>query len=176
MAQAFWQGVGGGQSEDVFWLNHKGYSGGPNLGKILGSHIGERLRLGEGYLPDFTCELMRKVEEKEGDDIMAFHTALDCAAIFADMVQKRNQFMTKWVSQLSPVAVIAITMMEAQRVSDKMQKRIKKIQKYKAEAEATPSTTDLTAVYTKMGMDMAMGKITMDEYQVGLCRISNPSN
>eukprot|EP00808_Paulinella_micropora_P013491 g57566.t1 len=75
--QSFLADVGAAGGANVYWLTLRGFGGGPDLGKVVGTHIGRRLRIGEGMLPDFAAHVVEAYAPGEGNKVMAFHQGID---------------------------------------------------------------------------------------------------
>lgn len=164
--QQFWEAAGNAGGERIFFLKYKGAKGGPLISKLVGNHVGDRLVIGEGILPDWGCSVMETFDETSAHDIMEFHSSVDVKAAQADVQEKRNIFLVDWVNQIPKPSILTLLMLEAGRLNEYMKKRTEKLKTNKGN-ESDPTVGDATsmgAYFMQLATDMGQGKITMEEY------------
>eukprot|EP00301_Raphidiophrys_heterophryoidea_P000382 c10192_g1_i1.p1 GENE.c10192_g1_i1~~c10192_g1_i1.p1 ORF type:complete len:1577 (+),score=392.16 c10192_g1_i1:42-4733(+) len=166
--QAFWAQAGEEGGKNVYWLTLKGMRGGPDLRKILGTHIGSRLQIGASLLPEFLAMLVGKYNSEEGESIIQFQKDIDVDKENQLIATKRQEFLVNWVGGLPKAPLLTLLWMEASRLNVTTQERLRRQKEHRKvdgdTESATPDTAAMTAFYTKLAGDMAAGLMTMDEY------------
>jgi hypothetical protein len=134
--------------------------------QILGSHIGDRLVIGSGALPQFLADVVHPRDPVGAAEILTFHASLDVDAINQEILGKRLKFVDDWVAAIPKAQLLALILMESGRLSQLQQKGNKRqLQINKEINEAKISQPDMATLLTKLAMDVATGVITSTEYQ-----------
>eukprot|EP00298_Acanthocystis_sp_HF-20_P013654 c20454_g1_i1.p1 GENE.c20454_g1_i1~~c20454_g1_i1.p1 ORF type:complete len:1321 (-),score=657.22 c20454_g1_i1:126-4067(-) len=170
--QEFWRTVGEEGGENVYWLTLKGFGGGPNLRKILGTHIGKRLVIGASYLPQFIVTVVEKYDQTGSKQITEFHKNLDVEKLKKQVVDNRKLFLEDWVRKLPKVQLLSLISLEGQALNQKSQESQKKLKQLKETDSATFDQAAMTAYMTQIASDFGSGKITMEEYMEKIEMIS----
>lgn len=170
--QEFWERAGAERSgKNVFWLTLKGFGGGPDLGKVVGIHLGKRLRIGASMLPDWSSDVVDTYLPGEGTAIMTEYKAMDSNAIFRENTQQRHAFLKKWVSDIPKAQLLSLICLEGQQLNSKMQERQKKAKSSKGkEMKVDASADDAMKKFSQMASDLATKKITQEEYDTMMFR------
>lgn len=97
--RAFWAQAGVNGGEKIYFMKRKGSRGGPLISKLVGNHIGARLVIGEGILPDSACAVMKRIDEDGARSIIKFNETIDFNAVQATVRANQNSFVVNWVNK-----------------------------------------------------------------------------
>lgn len=161
--QQFWSE----QDEDgppVYWLKGQGFSGGPNLRHVLGKHLGPRLRVGEGTLPRFVCDVLAKWDNAGSVQVLKQDAMVDPEAS-ALVAATRTAFLTEWVAAIPKPQLVSLLQIEVSVLNNKAQdKRQRRKNQLMTDTAAPMDGAAMAQMYAQLGSEMAEGKITMEEY------------
>ena len=163
--QSFWAGEGEAGGENVYWLNLIGAKG-PDLKKIVWTHIGKRLTIGEDMMPAWALNLLAIWDGSGAKEIADFDSKLDREAIQKSLLVKRRDFLQSWVGNIPKPQLLTLLQLEGAMLNEKVQERFKRMKEANKDAgeDAGMDTTMMTKLMTQMAMDMSAGKMSMEEY------------
>jgi len=163
--QEFWSSVGKSGGERVYFVKYKGDKGGPLISKLVGRHIGDRLIIGEGIMPDLACSVMGSVNKEDAKEVMDFHNSIG-SDVSKKIAQKQMDFISNWVStNISKTAILAILWNESSYLNESTELRNKKMKSMKAESDGpSMDTSGVTAYFMQLATEFGQGLITQKEY------------
>jgi len=166
--QAFLEAVGENGGPPIFWLKRKGETGGPDLQRLVVQHVGKRLVVGQGMLPDFGVSVLKKFDGGAAATVEENHAkvAKNEKEIIKKMEDSRRNFVKKWTSELPLASVLTLVMIESINLNENAQKRQQKINSAAKEggASSVQHSNAMTVYFTTLAADLASGKITQEEY------------
>lgn len=162
--EEFWKNVGDSGGEMVYFVKFQGYQGGPNISKLVGRHIGPRLVLGEGIMPEYLCSIMNVFNPEDALDVMNQHCSVG-ADIGNSIILKQRDYITRWVGSFSTVAILAILWNESSNLNEITKSRLEKMKNVKGESDhEAMNTAGLTAYSMQLAAQYSQGTISEDEY------------
>jgi hypothetical protein len=154
--QEYWAAQAEVGGQPVFWMTNKAVpKTRPNLRKLVGSHIGDRLQLGGSAMPDFLLGLLAVWDDAGRADVLRVHDA--GAGAKAVVEAERNAFVKAWVGALPAVPVMTLLLIEALTLNKSSQERLKRNKETVREAEGVSDASELSAFYAQLTQEMAAG-------------------
>lgn len=148
----------------MYFVKFKGYQGGPNISKLVGRHIGQRLVLGEGVMPEYLCSIMNSFNPEDASDVMNQHVSVG-ADVGKAIIMKQKDYITRWVGSFSKVAILAILWNESSNLNEITKSRIEKTKNMKGDSDPEAMNTDgLAAYFMQLAAKFSQGTISEDEY------------
>eukprot|EP00602_Paraphysomonas_sp_CaronLab_P005127 CAMPEP_0185033198 /NCGR_PEP_ID=MMETSP1103-20130426/21957_1 /TAXON_ID=36769 /ORGANISM="Paraphysomonas bandaiensis, Strain Caron Lab Isolate" /LENGTH=932 /DNA_ID=CAMNT_0027569395 /DNA_START=1030 /DNA_END=3828 /DNA_ORIENTATION=+ len=162
--QDFWSRVQTNGCRGLFWLKLLGYSGGPDLGRVVGRHVGTKLHIGAGRLPDFYKDILNRYVEDTESCFLGKAARVDATLELNTVNALRFEFMLQWVQNIHPTTLLSLVMIEGHRLNEIMQKSAERLKRHAGSQEVAESTSDMMAVYMQLALDLQSGIITEEEY------------
>ncbi|KAH9256312.1 hypothetical protein BASA81_005533 [Batrachochytrium salamandrivorans] len=162
--QQFWSEQSDEDAPPVYWLKGQGFSGGPNLRHVLGKHLGQRLRVGEGMLPQFICDVLAKWDDSGSRDVLKQDAMVDPNASKL-VAMTRTKFLTEWVAAIPKPQLVSLLQIEVSVLNNKTQdNRQRRKNQLMTDTSAPMDNVAMAQLYAQLGTEMAEGKITSEEY------------
>jgi len=162
--QEFWKNIGEGEGETIYFVKYKGDHGGPNISKLVGRHIGQRLVLGEGIMPEYLCSIMSVFHPNDASEILNHHGNIGLT-VGEFIVLKQKDYITRWVRSCSKVAILAILWNESSNLNEVTKSRIEKAKNMRGDSDPEAVNTDgLSAYFMQLAAQYNQGTICEDEY------------
>ena len=165
--QEFWKAAGN-IGETIYFMTQKGSRGGPSISKLVGRHVGKRLVIGEGTLPDIACSITNMFDPKGAQSITDFHHSFDEIAVRKKIETKQKIFVSEWVHGISKPQLLALLLLEGNRLNETTRKRQEMNKKQTEDGNTSATVTDATAIGAYMmtlATEMAQGLISASEYE-----------
>ena len=165
--QEFWESAGA-TGETIYFMNQKGSRGGPSISKLVGRHVGKRLVIGEGTLPDIACSIMNVFDPKGSQSITDFHHSFNQTTARQNIEMKQHIFVREWVHDISKPQLLAFLLLEGNRLNDATRKRQERNKKQTEDGNTNATIADSTAIGAYMmtlATEMTQGLISASEYE-----------
>jgi hypothetical protein len=162
--QEFFATAGQNGGENILFVKHKGAKGGPLISRLVGRHLGDRLIIGEAFMPQVACSIMTNFNQEEADNVMSFHNSID--SVLELRVQNRQKdFLVEWIKTIPKVSLLAVLWNESSYLNDIQGKRMEKMKELKQDTEsATVDTSKVTAYMMQLSTELGQGTISQEEY------------
>lgn len=169
--QEFWDGVGRAGGESIYFMKLKGSEGGPLLSKLVGRHVGDRLIIGEGTLPETAINVWERFDPHTAQKLMQFHHQATAMGLGQKSIQaKQREYIKFWVDQIPKASLLAILWHESVYLNEGTNLRLQKTRERRVRKDPTASfmsaaTTDgITAYLIDLSTKFAQGIITNEVY------------
>ena len=168
--QEFWDGVGRVGGESIYFMKLKGSKGGPLLSKLVGRHVGDRLVIGEGTLPETAINIWERFDSDTAEKLMQFHHQASAMGSGQESIQaKQREYIKFWVHQIPKASLLAILWHESVYLNEGTNTRLEKTRKRRMKKDPTDSfsaaaTDGVTAYLIDLSTKFAQGIITNEVY------------
>ncbi len=167
--QEFWDAAGRAGGENIYFMRRKGSSGGPLLSKLVGRHVGDRLVIGEGDLPQTAISIWENFDSDGAKELLQLDD--ETSAISPKSIQKKQRdYIKSWVHQIPTSSLLSIVWNESIYLNEGTNSRLEKTRQRRVKKDPTASTisaaeTDsITAYLMDLSTKFAQGIITNEEY------------
>ena len=167
--QEFWDAVGRKGGENIYFMRFKGSTGGPLLSKLIGRHVGDRLVIGEGSLPETAISLWERFDPHGAKRLMTIH--MDTPLMSSDIIKaKQREYIKFFVHQIPMCSLLAILWNESINSNEDTKIKLEQMRKKRMEKDAAPTimsatTTDgVTSHLVDLATKFAHGIISNDVY------------
>lgn len=166
--QEFWDAVGRKGGENIYFMRLKGSTGGPLLSNLIGRHVGERLIIGEGTLPETAISIWERFDSYNAKRILkSYNNSISSDTESAH--EKQQEFIKFWVHQIPTASLLAIVWNESIYSNESTTLRHEKMRERRMLTDGptimSAATTDgVTSYLMDLSAKFAQGIITNEVY------------
>ena len=168
-SQAFWDAVGKKDGEDIYFMKLKESIGDPLISEVVGRHVGDRLVIGEGTLPETIISVWDRFDFHQAERIRKFHS--EHSSLGHRSIRKMHQKHIKfWVQQIPKCFLMAILLNESYYLNENMKLQQEQVRKKRMRDDAGPTimsaatTEGITERLVDLAMKFSQGIITNEVY------------